>query len=54
MVGEPPHEAWAPEVLGLLRGLPESTRETIVAMIRGAATVKPKPVTKAKPTKRRG
>jgi transcriptional regulator with XRE-family HTH domain len=43
LVGEPADEPWAEEVLSILRGLPDDTRETVVAMIRGAACAKPKP-----------
>jgi transcriptional regulator with XRE-family HTH domain len=44
LIGEPSREPWAEEAIGLLRGLPESTRETVLGMLRGvavSATAKP-------------
>jgi len=37
LIGEPPRDAWAGEVLDIMRGLFDEERRTVLAMLRGLA-----------------
>lgn len=43
LIGEPSREPWVDGVISALRSLPESTRETVIGMIYGAASVSRSP-----------